>query len=192
MLVEINKKLPSIRKKILKPFLINCNPNAVTLIALAMSGAAGYMFYINQAVWASVFVLLNGFFDILDGEIAKTYRKTTKLGDFLDHSLDRIADVFIFFGIALNPQVPLWIGTLTLVFILLVSYMGTQFQALTGKRLYGGIFGRSDRILFVSVFGFGTLFFEKSLYYGTLIVLALSAVTFLQRFYLSYKEIKKM
>lgn len=191
MLVEFNKKFPELRKKILKPFIFNCNPNIVSVVALAVAGLSGYLFYADMIVPASILVLLNGFFDILDGEIAKAYRRTSKLGDFLDHAFDRVADVLMFFGVALNPGIPLWMGSLMVVFILLVSYMGTQFQAITQRRLYGGLFGRSDRNLFLFLFGMGTLVFEQSLYYGTIIILLLSVFTFLQRFYISYREIKK-
>ncbi len=191
MLVEFNKKFPELRKKILKPFIFNCNPNIVSVFALAVAGLSGYFFYADMIVPASILVLLNGFFDILDGEIAKAYRRTSKLGDFLDHAFDRVADVLMFFGVALNPGIPLWMGSLMVVFILLVSYMGTQFQAITQRRLYGGLFGRSDRNLFLFLFGMGTLVFEQSLYYGTIIILLLSVFTFLQRFYISYREIKK-
>jgi archaetidylinositol phosphate synthase len=191
MLVEFNKKFPDIRKKILKPFLFKCNPNTVSWFALLMAGIAGYLFYADHVVLASLFVILNGFLDILDGEIAKAYGRTSKLGDFLDHAFDRVADVLMFFGVALNPGVPLLLGSVNVIFILLVSYMGTQFQAIMNRRLYGGLFGRSDRNLFLFLFGMGTLFFKESLYYGTIIILVLSFVTFVQRFCVSYREIKK-
>lgn len=191
MLVEFNKKFPQIRKKILKPFVVNCNPNLVSVLAVIVAGLAGYFFYTGMPVLAGIMVLLNGFFDILDGEIAKTYNKTSKLGDFLDHAFDRVADVLMFFGLALNPAIPMWLGSLMVIFILLVSYMGTQFQAIMNRRLYGGLFGRSDRCLFLSLVGIGTLVFADSLYYGVWIITILSAFTFLQRFYVSYREIKK-
>jgi phosphatidylglycerophosphate synthase len=191
MLVELNKKFPGIRKKLLKPFIINCNPNLISWVALIVAGIAGYLFYADYVVLASFFVILNGFFDILDGEIAKAYKKTSKLGDFLDHAFDRVADVLMFFGVALNPGIPLWLGSSMVIFILLVSYMGTQFQAIMNRRLYGGLFGRSDRTLVLFLFCMGALVFEQSLYYGVILITILSAFTFLQRFYVSYREIKK-
>lgn len=189
MLVDLNKKFPELRKKILKPFLIDCNPNIITGLAFLAAVVSGYFFYINQVILASVFILLNGFLDILDGEIAKKYNRQTELGDFLDHAFDRASDVAIFLGLAMNPLVPNLIGFLTIIFVLLVSYLGTQFQAVTEERLYGGIFGRSDRILFLFIFGIGSFFFEEILYYGTVSILILSIITFAQRFYMSVKKI---
>lgn len=189
MLPDLDKKFPKLRKKILKPFLIDCNPNIITGLAFLAAVVSGYLFYTNQIVLASIFVFLNGFLDILDGEIAKKYNKRTKIGDFLDHAFDRISDVAIFLGLALNPLVPDLIGFSTIIFVLLVSYLGTQFQALTKKRLYGGIFGRGDRILFLFIFGILSYFFEKSLYWGVILILILSMITFAQRFYISIKKI---
>jgi len=191
MLVDLDKKFPELRKKILKPFMINCNPNIMSVISVIVAGLAGYFFYVGMPVIAGIMVLLNGFFDIIDGGIAKTYNKTSKLGDFVDHAFDRVADVLMFFGLALNPGIPLWLGSSMVIFILLVSYMGTQFQAIMNRRLYGGLFGRSDRCLFLSLIGIATLVFEESLYYGVWVITILSAFTFLQRFYVSYREIKK-
>jgi len=192
MLVDFNKKYPNIRKRLLKPLLFNCNPNIITFLALLAAMFSGYLFYIDHIIIASFLLLTNGFLDILDGEIAKKFNRQSKLGDFLDHSIDRIADIFIFFGIAMNPDIPILLGFVTILFVLLVSYMGTQYQALTNKRLYGGLFGRSDRILFMFLFGIGSLFFGKSLYYGVWFVLIMSVITFLQRFYKSYESIKNM
>jgi len=192
MLVDFNKKYPNLRKRLLNPLLFNCNPNIITLLALIAAIFSGYLFYINQIVLASFLLLTNGLLDILDGEIAKKFNRQSKLGDFLDHSIDRIADIIIFFGIALNPDIPVLLGFITILFVLLVSYMGTQYQALTNKRLYGGLFGRSDRILFLFLFGIGSLFFDRSLYYGIWFILIMSVITFLQRFYKSYKNVKNM
>ncbi|MCD6367670.1 MAG: CDP-alcohol phosphatidyltransferase family protein, partial [Candidatus Aenigmarchaeota archaeon] len=152
MLFELNKKFPKLKKAILNPFLLNCDPNIMTVLSLIMASISGYLFYKNWIPIASVFLILNGFFDILDGEISRKFNRKTKLGDLLDHTIDRISDVAIFLGISLNPNIPLILGFITLVTILLVSYMGTQFQAISSKRLYSGMLGRSDRIFIIFLF----------------------------------------
>ena len=98
-------------------------------------------------IFAVIFVFLNGFFDAIDGKIAKLTNKISKKGDFLDHAIDRYADVFIIGGLALSP----WcrynvIGFLAIVGVLLTSYMGTQAQAVGYKRDYSGLLGRADRL----------------------------------------------
>lgn len=191
MLHDLEEKKPGLRKKLLSPFLIDINPNYITVLAFLVAILSGASFYFDYVFLAGLLYFLNGFLDILDGQIAKEYDRTTEFGDFLDHTLDRLADFAVYFGVALNPAIPLWLGSLTVITILLVSYMGTQYQAIAQERLYGGLLGRSDRIFFLLVFSLGTLFFEQSLYYGVWFIFSLSAFTFFQRLYYSAKGIKK-
>ncbi|MBD3263307.1 CDP-alcohol phosphatidyltransferase family protein, partial [Candidatus Woesearchaeota archaeon] len=134
-------------------------------------------------------VFVNGFLDILDGAIAKKYG-TSKFGDFLDHTFDRLADIAILVGIAFNPNIPNWLGFATIIVILLVSYMGTQAQALTKKRLYTAIASRADRILILGLGGIIAAFYFDVLYYALWLLLALSVITFFQRFYLTSQKLK--
>ena len=134
------------------------NPNALTWLALFFSIVAGTFFYFSKPetelntfylYFAALFVFLNGFFDAVDGKVAKLTGKTSAQGDFLDHALDRYADVFIVGGLALNMG---WIphpeiGFLAIVGMLLTSYMGTQSQAVGCKRNYSGLLGRADRLV---------------------------------------------
>jgi len=134
------------------------NPNNLTWLSLFFAILAGLFFYFSSPslelnnfylCFAALFVFLNGFFDALDGKVAKLAGKASKRGDFLDHALDRYADVFILGGLALNigwiphPE----IGFLAIVGMLLTSYMGTQSQAVGCKRNYSGLLGRADRLV---------------------------------------------
>ena len=189
MLNNFSKKYPRIREKLVKPFLVNIDPNIITFLGFIVALISGYLFFINSILIASVLVLLNGFLDILDGAIAKKFNRITKLGDFLDHSFDRLADIVILAGITFSPLIPDWIGILVIIFVFLVSYLGTQAQALNFKRLYGGLIGRSDRIIIIFLGGILTVFYPPSLYYAMLVLLILSIVTFFQRFFIIYNDI---
>lgn len=191
MLHDLEEKY-NIRRKFTGPLLVDINPNYLSMIALFFAFVSGYMFYKNLNVLAGVFVLANGYLDILDGEVAKEFGRTSKLGDFIDHTFDRIADLAMLLGIALGPVVPLWLGGFTALVVLLVSYMGTQHQAISQERLYSGLFGRSDRIAALFVFSMASFFFTDALLYGVYILLFLSAATFFQRFYRSAKEIRRL
>lgn len=150
---------------------------------------------------ASIFVFFNGLFDALDGKIAKLNNISSKRGDFLDHALDRYADVFIVGGLALSPWCRLEIGFFAIIGMLLTSYMGTQAQAVGMKRLYAGLLGRADRLailIFAPVIQHVLLQFDiVSLYGFTLLewVLLYLAVlgnfTSVQRFVATLKEFKK-
>jgi len=100
---------------------------------------------------ASTFIFTNGFFDAIDGKVARLTKKTSKRGDFLDHATDRYADIFILGGIMLSAYCNVLIGALAIIAVLLTSYMGTQAQAMGVGRDYSGILGRADRLVILSV-----------------------------------------
>ena len=93
-------------------------------------------------------------FDAIDGKVAKLTNKATARGDFLDHALDRYADVFIIGALALSPWCRPPIGLLAIIGVLLTSYMGTQAQAIGYKRDYSGLLGRADRLALLIIFPF--------------------------------------
>ena len=108
--------------------------------------------------WSNLFVnrlfqiIFTGVFDGLDGTIARTYGKTSRYGDYLDHTIDRIVDIAFILAIAHNSAWiinPIW-GWAAALTTLLGSYMGTQAQSVGLGRNYGG-FGRADRIVITLV-----------------------------------------
>lgn len=96
---------------------------------------------------AAVMVGMNGLLDALDGKVARLMAKESKRGDFVDHVIDRYADVFILAGIALGPYCSVFTGLFAVIGVMLASYMGTQAQALGLRREYRGILGRADRLV---------------------------------------------
>ena len=87
------------------------NPDVLTWSSLVFAVVAGIFFYfstpklelVNYFLYGAVFfVFLNGFFDAIDGKVAKITNKTSMRGDFLDHAIDRYADVFMVGGLALS------------------------------------------------------------------------------------------
>jgi archaetidylinositol phosphate synthase len=106
---------------------------------------------------ALVFIGFNSIADTLDGRIARYTGKESKVGDFLDHTFDRLSDIAILIGIALSPYCNTIFGLVAVVLVLMSSYMGTQAQALGCGRNYKGIMGRADRmvlLLFITIFQF--------------------------------------
>lgn len=132
------------------------NPNAVSWIAFLAAVGAGASFLVGGAAPLSLAVLLlltNAYLDALDGRIAKVAGKASARGDFLDHVLDRYADVVMLGGVAFSMYCGLGIGTLALLGVLLTSYMGTQAQAVGQGRRYAGLLGRADRLVLLFVGG---------------------------------------
>jgi len=129
-------------------------PDALTWIAFICAIAAGLFFFIGGLIGvllAFIFVVLNALFDALDGKIARVTGKESARGDFLDHVLDRYADVFIVGGIMLGPYCNIYLGLLAMLGVIFTSYMGTQAQAVGVGRDYGGIAGRADRLMVLMI-----------------------------------------
>jgi archaetidylinositol phosphate synthase len=140
---------------------ITVNPDVFTWISVLFAGIAGVFFYLSTPetelsnyylFFAAFFVFGNGLFDALDGKIAKLAGKTSIKGDFLDHALDRYADVFMVGALALSAWCRPSIGLLAIIGMLLTSYMGTQSQAIGHKRNYSGFLGRADRLVLLMIF----------------------------------------
>ncbi len=155
--------------------LINVNPNMISWAGLILALACGVVFWLSgtegnewMLVLGAFMVIVSGYFDALDGKVAKLSGKAGPKGDYLDHVFDRYADVFMIGGVAFcaawcDP----YLGMLALIGVLLTSYMGTQAQAIGAPRLYAGLLGRADRVVLSTLFpliqyimiqlGYGTL-----------------------------------
>jgi archaetidylinositol phosphate synthase len=197
-------KYRNVCDKFLDPFarpMKAINPNYLSILAFIFAILAGFFFWLTNfcsaaLLSASLLVFVSSFFDALDGRVAKLAKKETKKGDFLDHVLDRYADVFVLGGIALSPYCNPIIGIFAIVGVLLASYLGTQAQAVGLGREYKGILGRADRLIVLIIaplIQFTLL--EKIWYFFALEWMLLyfavfGNVTAVQRFYSSWKKLK--
>ena len=139
--------------------MINVNPNLVSWMGLILAAVCGILFFFSARegmdyllLVGAVTVLVSGYFDALDGKIAKLAGKAGRKGDYLDHVFDRYADVFMIGGVAVSAWCDPYLGMLALIGVLLTSYMGTQAQAIGAPRLYAGLLGRADRVVLSTLF----------------------------------------
>ncbi|MDR3206383.1 MAG: CDP-alcohol phosphatidyltransferase family protein [Candidatus Methanoplasma sp.] len=133
------------------------NPNIISWIGLILALLSGIALYLSfemhyLLIVGAALVIISGYFDALDGKVAKLFGKASKKGDYLDHVFDRYADVFMIGGVAVSAWCNPYLGVLALVGVLLTSYMGTQAQAVGAPRLYSGLLGRADRVVLSTVF----------------------------------------
>jgi len=140
-------------------------PNFFTIAALVASAAAGILFYLRLELLAILAVALNAFCDSMDGAVAREMKCQSKRGDFLDHAVDRYADIFIITGIFASGMVPWQIGVLALTGVLMASYLGTQAQAVGVGRYYGGLLGRADRLVLIMIVGIIDLIAPMTFYW---------------------------
>ncbi|MGY8669695.1 MAG: CDP-alcohol phosphatidyltransferase family protein [Candidatus Poseidoniales archaeon] len=117
---------------------------AAALLLTADRSAQGGLMLVGAWILMSISMILDG----LDGTLARARQKTTRWGDYLDHTLDRVLDVAWVVAIGYNvhwvnnPELG-WFAAMTMMF---GSYLGTQAQAAAGGRNYGG-FSRADRMM---------------------------------------------
>ena len=118
--------------KILMPLakISPLGPMGISLLSLITALTAGYSFYIGDLglnkiylLLGSLMVFLTAVFDALDGIVARERNLSSKRGDLVDHTLDRVADIIIVGGIALGPLVDITIGFSAIIGILMLSYM---------------------------------------------------------------------
>jgi archaetidylinositol phosphate synthase len=151
-------KLRPLIQKILSPLarlFPKMSPNVVTVFSLLIGILASVFFYFGKPTFliAAVFMLLlSGFCDLFDGILARTHKKVSKRGDLLDHVFDRYIDIFLILGLTYSNLVNIHLGYLAAISVLMFSYLGTQSQALSGKRLYAGFLGRAERIVLLMIF----------------------------------------
>ncbi|WOX57602.1 CDP-alcohol phosphatidyltransferase family protein [Methanoculleus receptaculi] len=172
-------------------------PDALTVGSFIVSALAGIAFYLGGVVSGTILVALNAAFDALDGALAREMGIAGAHGDFLDHVIDRYADIFIITGIFAGGAAPWQIGVFALTGVLMSSYLGTQAQAVGVGRFYGGILGRADRLLLIIIAGALTVMVPVEIcglnYLGWLLVIfgTLGHYTAIQRFIHVWREIGK-
>lgn len=139
--------------------LINVNPNTISWVGLILALLSGVILYLSAGsgyeyllLVGALVVIVSGYFDALDGKVAKLAGKAGRKGDYLDHVFDRYADVFMIGGVAFSAWCDPYLGMFALVGVLLTSYMGTQAQAIGAPRLYAGLLGRADRVVLSTLF----------------------------------------
>ena len=146
-------------KKISDPLvdkLSGVNPAVLTWLTLptglasawfmmsAETGTEGALMFLAAAVLMTMAMALDG----LDGNLARATGKVTRWGDYLDHTLDRVLDIVWILALGYNMY---WFGHVEIAWLAAMltmfgSYLGTQAQAVSGARNYGG-FSRADRMV---------------------------------------------
>jgi archaetidylinositol phosphate synthase len=179
--------------------------NFWTGLGLAISIAAGIV-YASPAfglgidryyatVAGSILLLISGFFDIVDGSVARVIKQTSKKGAFLDSSFDKISEVVIFAGIAFGGLAnPFWC-LVALGISILVSYTRARAESL-GVELKGvGIGERAERMLILAIIGMIPLDMfnvQSGMYWAVIIVSIVAGVTLVQRIAATAKKLSSI
>ena len=161
-------------------------PNQITVIGFAFSLLAAWFFYSALPFWGGLLILVTGFFDVLDGAVAKVSGKVTKFGGVLDSTLDRYSDMAIIGSIILGGLCdPLW-GILAMIGSFIVSYVRARGEV-EGVWMAGvGIMERAERLIVLTVAAL-----IGYTWAGIILLAILANLTALQRLYHIRKKLGK-
>jgi len=182
------------------------SPNSLSILSLFFALGAAIVINLDDElgdivlVLAGCFIFLNAVCDGMDGQVARFRKITSKKGDLIDHTFDRVADLTILIGISFSVYCEMWIGILAISTVMMVSYLGTQSQALGIGRNLKGLLGRADRLallIFVPLIQYiamttldtGDIHGYQLLEWLLLFFILASTITCLQRFRVIWKAL---
>lgn len=87
-------------------------PNMITVFRIILVPFFLYIFHSNienKILYAGIIFIVAGISDILDGQIARRYNLSTKLGTILDPFADKIMSFAILYSFAVAKLIPPWI-----------------------------------------------------------------------------------
>ncbi|HLM77830.1 MAG TPA: CDP-alcohol phosphatidyltransferase family protein [Rubrobacteraceae bacterium] len=155
-------------------------PDALTATGWALSVGAAVLFTLGYVKVAGAVMLFGGFFDALDGAVARESNRMSAFGAFLDSTLDRISESAIFVGVIFfyaasgRPYETLLAGV-AMTFSLMTSYARSRAEGL-GLKCEVGLLERAGRVLILSFSSLAGL-----LTFGLGLVAAGALVTTVQR-----------
>ncbi|HVP29463.1 MAG TPA: CDP-alcohol phosphatidyltransferase family protein [Myxococcota bacterium] len=134
------------------PFLFTrrLDPTLLTIAGAAVSVGAAAAIARGHLRTGGVLVLVGGFFDLVDGVVARHQGTSTTFGAFLDSTLDRLVDMALLLGIALHfaaagrTDLVLLTGVV-LIASVLVSYAKARAEQFVPV-FEGGALERGERI----------------------------------------------
>ncbi len=169
-------------------------PDAVTWLGFLLTLGAAALIVTEHLFAAGFVVLLAGFFDMLDGALARSTDRVTRFGAVLDSTLDRLAEAALLLSIlviyAMEQSVfGILVVSLALIGSLLVSYIKARAEAL-GLECEVGLFTRPERVV---VLALGLLLSQinYALIVALGIVVVFSFITASQRLFYVWQETKK-
>ncbi len=165
-------------------------PDQVTVVGLLANCAVAYFIARGSLSYLVMGVLIwaAGFFDALDGSVARHTGRVTKFGSFFDSVIDRYSDSVIYLGIAAfflrsGNSGYVILAVIAMIGSSAVSYVRAKAESL-GLKCEIGLMPRTARIVLL-----GAAFCIGQVFWGLLIISVLSHLTVLQRILYVRKEL---
>ncbi len=134
------------------PFLFKwpVNPTLLTLLGTAVSLGAAWAFAAGHLRAGALVMLAGGFFDLVDGVVARHFGTSTSFGAFLDSTLDRLVDMAVMLGLVMyygaqGEWLPQVLASVVLVSSIVTSYAKARAELMI-PHLPGGMLERGERV----------------------------------------------
>ena len=146
--------------------LARVNPNVLTFLGLVVNIVAAFLFgYANSENQARMFryagliIIGSGFFDLVDGAVARASNRVTRFGGFFDSVVDRYSDASQFVGLMVfygrgGRSVYVILAAIAMISAIMVSYTRARAESLIGSCRVG-FMERPERLVLVII---GALF----------------------------------
>jgi len=161
--------------------------NAVTIAGGVLSIIGAGLLAAGMPLLALIVLVIGTIADTLDGQIAKASGGGTRLGAFLDSTIDRVADGALFVGAAgsganLGQPLLLWASLVALVASFLVPYVRAKAESLGVSASVGPAPREARIVIFLIGLAAWALFDVQALFVAAVLGLAfLSSITFVLR-----------
>jgi phosphatidylglycerophosphate synthase len=175
------------------PFLfwVRLDPNALTVAGALVSTVAALALALDAPRIGGLLILFGGFFDLVDGVVARHHGISTRFGAFLDSTLDRWVDVVLLAGVSVHfarlgePGHVALAGATTAVMVL-VSYSKARAE-LVLARFEVGLLERAERVVILAA-GVLSGYLAAALW----VILIGSGITAAQRIHLAWREMQRL
>src|SRR5438876_8225432 len=146
--------------------LSRINPNVLTLMGLVVNTYAAFLFgYANSGnqrrmfFYAGLVIIGSGFFDLVDGRVARASNRVTRFGGFFDSIVDRYSDASQFLGLLVfyargERFSYVLLTAFVMISAIMVSYTRARAESLIGSCRVG-FMERPERLVLVII---GALF----------------------------------
>jgi len=169
-------------------------PNAITWLGFIITIGAAVLIVTEHLLAAGVVVLVAGFFDLLDGALARVSGRVTRFGAILDSTLDRLSEAVLLLGLlavfAREQQVGESIlAGVTMLGSLMVSYVRARMEGL-GIECKAGLFTRPERVVILAL-GLLLSQFDHALIIALAIIAFFSYFTVVERMIYARRQTKE-
>jgi CDP-diacylglycerol--glycerol-3-phosphate 3-phosphatidyltransferase len=130
-------------------------PNTLTIVGLLLNVVCAFVIGSGLLFASGVLLLFAGIFDMADGALARVKNATSLFGDFLDATLDRLAEASVGLGLlwhALSRHNDLQVGLIYAVVLgsVMISYARARAEVLN-LDCEVGLMPRPERIVMLAV-----------------------------------------